>query len=143
MQHNDQIVLVQESFAMVAPGGEAFVRGFYARLFRRAPQLRPLFPGDVAGQADKLAKTLSIAVASLSDGIGWLAPALRQMGADHAGYGVLPSHYPLVAETLIVSFHEALGPDFTPAHEAAWQETLTSIAGLMLEGAESRKAGAA
>ncbi len=143
MQHNDQIILVQESFAMVAPMGADFVVGFYTRLFRDAPQLRHLFAPDIRGQADKLAKTLSIAVASLSDGIGWLAPTLRQMGADHATYGVQPSHYPLVSETLIASFHDELGPQFTPAHEAAWQETLGHIADLMLEGAKTLKVGAA
>ena len=42
-----QVQLVKQSFAKIAPIVEQAADLFYGRLFEIAPQLRPLFKGDI------------------------------------------------------------------------------------------------
>ena len=54
-----QVQLVKESFAKIAPIAEQAADLFYGRLFDIAPQLRPLFNGDIKAQGRKLMSTIS------------------------------------------------------------------------------------
>ena len=42
-----QVKLVKQSFAKITPIAEQAANLFYGRLFEIAPQLRPLFKGDI------------------------------------------------------------------------------------------------
>src|SRR5690606_16826457 len=83
---SDQIKLVQDTFALVAPQADEAAQIFYARLFELDPSLRPLFKHDLREQGRKLMQMLSIAVHAL-DNIESLLPALKALGDRHAGYG--------------------------------------------------------
>ena len=48
---SDQIQLIRESFALVAPRAEVAALVFYKRLFELDPSLRPLFRPDIEEQA--------------------------------------------------------------------------------------------
>ena len=63
----DQVELVQQSFAKVAPISETAAVLFYDRLFEIAPVVKPLFHGDMAEQRRKLMATLAVVVGGLSD----------------------------------------------------------------------------
>ena len=45
-----QVDLVQQSFAKVAPISEQAAQLFYGRLFEIAPEVKPMFPGDMTEQ---------------------------------------------------------------------------------------------
>jgi hypothetical protein len=62
----EQVAQVQQSFAKVAPIADKAAALFYDRLFEIAPELRPLFHGDMAEQGRKLMATLAIVVRGLS-----------------------------------------------------------------------------
>lgn len=64
---DDQIALVQSSFAEVAPISEQAAALFYSRLFEIAPEVKPMFSGDMVAQGHKLMKTLNVAVNGLND----------------------------------------------------------------------------
>ena len=49
----EQVKLVQDSFAKVAPIADKAAELFYQRLFEVAPAVRPLFHGDMAEQGRK------------------------------------------------------------------------------------------
>ena len=49
-----QIALVQTSFARVAPIADTAADLFYGRLFEIAPEVRRMFPDDMARQKKKL-----------------------------------------------------------------------------------------
>ena len=55
----EQIALVQQSFAKVAPISEQAAALFYGRLFEIAPEVKPLFRGDMKEQGRKLMATLA------------------------------------------------------------------------------------
>jgi nitric oxide dioxygenase len=63
----DQVKLVEESFAKVGPIADTAAALFYNRLFEVAPEVRPLFRGDMTEQGRKLMKTLAVVVNGLGN----------------------------------------------------------------------------
>ena len=94
-----QKMLVQQSFALVAPIAQQAGALFYDRLFDLDPNLRRLFPGDLREQSQKLMQMLAVAVRSLDD-IGSITPALHALGRRHVAYGVTAEHFDTVANAL-------------------------------------------
>lgn len=130
----EQAQLVKQSFAKVAPIAEQAADLFYTRLFEIAPEVKPLFKGDIKEQGRKLMSTLGLAVGSL-DRLPQLVPVVQDLGRKHAGYGVRGEHYDKVAAALLWTLEQGLGPDFTPETKAAWTEVYGILAGVMKEAA--------
>jgi hemoglobin-like flavoprotein len=126
------ITLVKESFRKVLPIADQAAALFYARLFELQPELRPLFRGDLHEQGRKLMTMIGIAVSSL-DRLDAIVPAVRALGARHAGYGVTEESYATVGAALLWTLEKGLGPDFTPAVREAWTSTYSLLANTMIE----------
>jgi nitric oxide dioxygenase len=131
----NDIALVRASFAKVVPIKDAAANLFYARLFVMAPRLRLMFPADLAEQKDKLMAMIAAAVGGLDD-LGKLIPAVKALGARHAGYGVLQSQYAIVGDTLIWTLAQGLGDAFTPEVRTAWVKVYGILAAAMRAGAD-------
>ncbi len=126
------VILLQESFEMVAPQKDRFARRFYERLFAAYPETQALFAkSDMRRQESALMATLAAVVAGVERGEN-LGPTLQRLGARHATYGVEPGHYPLVGETLLATFDEFLGPTFTPAMRETWAQAFEVISSQMI-----------
>lgn len=139
--NSEQINLVQSSFAAVRPIASVAADLFYTRLFALDPSLRPMFKGDLVHQGRMLMSMLSSAVNGLGN-LKAVAPVVRQLGARHAGYGVLDKHYATVRIALLWTLEKALKEKFTPAVSAAWTSAYELLAGLMqLGAAEARVRG--
>jgi nitric oxide dioxygenase len=134
MMDTHQIALVRANFAQVAPISEQAAALFYGRLFDIAPPLRPLFRGDMTAQGAKLMAMLATAVANL-DRLDSILPAVRALGARHAGYGVQDADYGAVAEALLWTLAQALGEAFTEDAQAAWVAAYMLLAGQMQDAA--------
>ncbi len=128
------VMLVRTSFSLVVPIQDSIATLFYDRLFAKAPQVRRLFPDDLAGQKRKLLALLATCVGKLHD-LSSLIPSIRDLGARHAGYGAMPEHYSIVAEALIWSLAQGLGAAFTPDDRAAWTKVYALLATAMQSGA--------
>ncbi len=129
-----EIALIKESFAKVAPIAEQAAAIFYARLFELDPSLRALFHGDMADQGRKLMQMLGFAVNGL-DRLDSLVPSIRQLGLRHAGYRVRDSHYETVGAALLWTLAKGLGSDFTLETRTAWGKTYWLLAETMKAGA--------
>jgi len=103
---------------------------FYDRLFEIAPEVRSMFPQDMAEQKKKLMAMLGTAVGGLNK-LDAILPAVKALGQRHKGYGVTAAHYAPVGAALLWTLEKGLGPDFTPEVKAAWTETYTTLAGAM------------
>ena len=114
-----QVQLIKQSFAKVAPIAGQAADLFYGRLFEIAPQVRPLFKGDITAQGQKLMSTIALAVGSL-DRLSELVPIVQDLGRRHAGYGVKDEHYDSVGQALLWTLDKGLGADFTPEVKEAW-----------------------
>lgn len=126
------ITLVKDSFRKVVPIADQAAALFYARLFELDPALRHLFGGDMIEQGRKLMTMIATAVASL-ERLDTILPAVRQLGARHAGYGVDEEHYATVGAALLWTLEKGLGADFTPAVRDAWTSTYSLLANTMIE----------
>lgn len=134
----EQQMLVQTSFAKVAPIADTAAQLFYDDLFQREPRLRALFKNDMAEQRQKLMSMLGMAVANLQH---WdrIAAAVQALGARHATYGVVPADYDTVGTALIATLEKGLGHDFTPDVRDAWLACYTAVVGEMLGATEDRQ----
>ena len=134
---------LEESFDAIAPRGDELMEEFYARLFERAPAVKPLFAGtDLKRQKTMLLGTLVLLRKSLRD-LGSIVPKLRELGARHVAYGAQPEHYPVVGEVLIASMAAIAELAWKPEYERAWTEAFEVVAGAMIEGAEAAALDAA
>jgi hemoglobin-like flavoprotein len=129
-----QVSLVQSSFSQIEPVGDKVTDLFYARVFAQHPELRPLFPKDMAQQKAKLMAMLAFIVESLMM-LDALIPALQQLGERHKGYGVHPEYYQPLGAALIWSLEQTLGDEFTPEMRRAWNGVYTMMANTMLRAA--------
>ncbi|MGB2926200.1 MAG: globin family protein [Limnothrix sp.] len=131
-----QVNLLESSFEKVKPKANEFAESFYSNLFTDYPAAKPLFAhADVKEQSKKLLASLVFVVENLKNP-GALTDALKGLGARHVQYGALPVHYPLVGNTLIKTFNQYLGADWTPAVEKAWIDAYGLITEVMLDGAD-------
>jgi hemoglobin-like flavoprotein len=130
----DQIHLLRKSFSHVEPKAHIAVLAFYRRLFELAPGLRSLFRTSIEEQSARLVEMLSLTV-NLTDRPETLEKELRQLGARHVIYGVTDDYYDIFVRALTEMLAEVLGPQFTPATRAVWEEYLTFIADAMKRGA--------
>lgn len=131
--------LVQESFAAVRPISDQAAAMFYDRLFTIAPEVKPLFKGDMSEQGKKLMQMLAVAVNGLTN-LEAILPAVQELGRKHVDYGVTAAHYQPVGEALLWTLEQGLGDAFTAETKAAWEKTYTLLAGAMIEAAEGAKA---
>jgi hemoglobin-like flavoprotein len=125
-----QIVLIEQSFAQVAPIADVAADLFYTRLFELDPSLRPMFKGDMQEQGRKLMQTISVVVHGLSR-LDTIVPAVQALGRRHAGYGVRNSHYATVADALLWTLEQGLGEAFTADTRDAWATAYGLLASAM------------
>src|SRR5246500_3803624 len=128
----DQIKLVQDSFAKVAPISDQAAIIFYDRLFEVAPSVKAMFPEDMTEQRRKLMATLAVVVRGLSD-LPSILPAASALAKRHVDYGEKPEHYPGVGEALLWTLARALGPRWTPEVALAWTAAYTTLSDFMIE----------
>lgn len=129
-----QIALIRRSFDLLAPQAQQTADLFYAQLFRRAPELRPLFRGDLHSQGRRLMEMIGAAV-GLLDHPQSLLPVLAQLGARHAGYGVRPADYWLVGEALLATLDERLDSAFDAPTREAWAAMYALVSTTMIAAA--------
>jgi hemoglobin-like flavoprotein len=133
----DQVELVQTSFAKVVPIADKAAVLFYDRLFEMAPQVKRLFPADMAEQRRKLMSTLAIVVSGLSDPPSIL-PAASALATRHVAYGARAEHYPLVGQALLWTLEQGLGKDWTADVAEAWTAAFTMLSSFMINQAYGR-----
>jgi hemoglobin-like flavoprotein len=127
----DQVKLVQQSFAAVAPIADPAASMFYERLFEIAPVVKPLFRGDMAEQRRKLMATLAVVVGGLGN-IETVLPAASALAKRHVDYGVKPEHYDQVGAALLWTLERGLGDLWTSELAAAWSAAYRTLAGFMI-----------
>lgn len=137
----DQIKMVQESFAKVAPISEPAAALFYGRLFEIAPAVKPLFRGDMAEQGRKLMATLAVVVNGLNN-LAVILPAASALAKRHVAYGVKAADYAPVGEALLWTLERGLGADWTPELAAAWATAYGVLSSYMIDEAYGRSAAA-
>ena len=96
----EQVKLVQQSFSKLVPISDQAAVIFYDRLFEIAPQVKSMFPSDMAEQRGKLMATLTAVVNGLGN-LSSILPAASALAKRHVAYGARAEHYPVVGAALL------------------------------------------
>lgn len=120
---------------------------FYTRLFDTTPSVRSMFPDNMKVQYQKLYATVSLAV-EVMDQPDALLPVLRDLGRQHAKYGVVREHYDVVVDCFLWTLHSYISSKM-PNNNAldwmhdvtdAWDWVLTFIGKTMADAADEEMA---
>jgi hemoglobin-like flavoprotein len=130
----DQVKLVQESFAKVAPISETAAVLFYDRLFEIAPSVKAMFPADMTEQRRKLMAMLAAVVSGLGN-LESILPAASALATRHVSYGAKKEHYPVVGAALLWTLEKGLGDGWTPEVAGAWTAAYGTLSGFMISEA--------
>jgi nitric oxide dioxygenase len=133
----DQVKLVQQSFAKVAPVSETAAVLFYDRLFEIAPAVRAMFPADMTEQRKKLMAMLAAVVNGLAN-LDSILPAASALAKRHVAYGARPEHYPVVGSALLWTLEKGLGEAWTSDVKEAWTAAYGTLSGCMISEAYGR-----
>ncbi len=125
------VQLVKSTFDKVKPIASDAAALFYGRLFEIAPEVKPLFKGEIAEQGRKLMATLAVVVNGL-DNLPSILPAASALAKKHVGYGVKAEHYTPVGAALLWTLERGLGADWTPPVATAWTNAYTTLSGFMI-----------
>ncbi|MET9792636.1 globin domain-containing protein [Streptomyces canus] len=127
-------VRIRRTMAEVAPVAEKVTSYFYALLFVRHPDLRPLFPAAMDAQRDRLLRALLTAAEHI-DNTPVLVDYLQNLGRGHRKYGTRAEHYPAVGECLIGALSKYASGIWDAETEAAWVRVYTTISQVMIDAA--------
>jgi hemoglobin-like flavoprotein len=133
----DQVKIVQDSFAKVAPIADQAATIFYDRLFEVAPSVKAMFPPDLTEQRKKLMATLAVVVNGLGN-LESVLPAASALAIRHVGYGAKAEHYPVVGGALLWTLEKGLGASWTAEVAAAWAAAYGTLSGYMISEAYGR-----
>lgn len=128
------VALVQDSFKKVVPIADVAADLFYGRLFEVAPQVKPMFKGDMKEQGRKLMTTLGVVVTGLTR-LETVLPAASALAKQHVSYGVKAEHYPIVGGALLWTLEKGLGDAWTPELASAWTTAYGTLSGYMISEA--------
>jgi hemoglobin-like flavoprotein len=126
--------MIRESFQKIIPVAGDFLNAFYNDLFTDYPAARGLFADvDMNNQKGLLGNSLVYVVANLEN-TDKLVKYLKSMGKRHITYGTQDEHYQLVGASLLKTFGQFLGSDWTPDLQNEWVKAYTVIAETMIAG---------
>ncbi len=130
-----EIQLIRASVSVVEPLASEMTVYFYAILFARYPEVRPMFPPGMDAQRGRLLRAL-LRIVDLVDAPESLVRFCGHLGRDHRKFGTLAAHFPAVGECLLASLARYAGPAWTADIAAAWTKAYGVIAQVMISAAE-------
>lgn len=132
MLTDKEILTVKNTWNLISPVSQKMGEEFYAHLFEKHPELKPLFKSHPKDQAMKLMFMLSYLVYRL-DKENEMREEIKKLAARHAGYKAKPEHYSIIGDTLMWSLKNNLGKEWTKETASAWQKAYKFISGMMIE----------
>ncbi|MEU2117056.1 globin domain-containing protein [Streptomyces sp. NPDC016459] len=130
-----EIALIRASVSVVEPLAADMTVYFYAILFARYPEVRPLFPPGMDAQRGRLLRAL-LRIVDLVDDPESLVRFCGHLGRDHRKFGTLRDHFPAVGECLLASLARYAGPAWTQDIADAWTKAYGVVADVMIGAAE-------
>ncbi|KJY42878.1 flavohemoprotein [Streptomyces sp. NRRL B-1568] len=133
------MALIRTSLSVVEPLAGEITVYFYAILFARYPDVRPMFPEGMDAQRDRLLRAL-LRIVDMVDAPENLVRFCGHLGRDHRKFGTLAAHFPAVGECLLDSLARYAGSAWTPEIAAAWTKAYGTVAQVMISAAEEDEA---
>ncbi|MGW4499868.1 globin domain-containing protein [Micromonospora sp. NPDC004336] len=130
---------LKQSWSLVAAHGDQVPLYFYSTLFLAHPDIRQMFPTNMAGQRDRLVTALGHIVSHV-DQVDRLAGFLTDLGADHRKFAVRAEHYPAVGGALLATLRHFLGDRWTEELAQDWAAAYGLVSQVMIDAAQAAEA---
>lgn len=127
------IDIVKASYQTLAFRADDLGEQFFARLFRRDPALRTLFPRDAWQRDHDLASGLGVLLRNLHR-VDAISPMLEDAGARCQVAGVQPHQFGVARDALLETLRDMTGPGWNEDLEAGWTEVLNTAVSMMIRG---------
>jgi NAD(P)H-flavin reductase/hemoglobin-like flavoprotein len=135
--------LLKKSLAVLEPQSEKVMAYFFATLFVRNPELRPMFPLTLEETRRSVFAALTRCAWSFDQPEalhGWLT----ELGRDHRKFGVAEHHYRAFCDALLATVQAFSAEDsWSGQTQTAWERALGWVAAAMTGGAAAMTGGAA
>lgn len=132
----DGATLVSASLGRLGAHVDAVYQSVYARLFEQQPQLRSLFPAEMAQQRAKLAAAVQLIVENLRCP-EHIVTALEELGQRHVAYGASVEHLAALGDALLVGLELHDPMPWDDATRRAWHDAYAAISQAMRRGMAS------
>ena len=124
---------------LIAADPDRFVQNVYTRLFAIDPDLRDLFPANMADQREAFYHVIDhvLEVVPAPDGHEELVEFLAQLGRDHRKFGVLPEQYSMMYRALMGEFTALMSGYWDGDTERTVAQAMMLVTGVMRGAAET------
>ena len=131
--------VLKQSVPVLEEKGVEITTTFYGILFERNPELKNLF--NLANQRNgNQARALASAIfayANLAENPDQLMPMVNRIAHKHASLNILPEHYPLVGEALLMALSQELDLPLDHGLIQSWGEAYGSLAEVFINHEEN------
>jgi hemoglobin-like flavoprotein len=120
--------LINESLERVGERCADPTQRVYERLFAENPEMRALFVRDTDGgvRGQMLYQVLEVFLDFVGRG-SYAANLIAAEIVNHENLGVPPRVFASFFGTVMASFRDILGDDWTPAYDEAWRQLLADL----------------
>jgi len=133
----EQLLLVQQSYAVLGDDAPAMATEFYRRLFAGDPSAEALFTHGPDVMSQKFADELAAIVDAITSYDSFSA-RVSDLAARHHAYGVRTPHYRAAGEALLGALATTLGPAWNQGVEDAWRRAYNLVAETMMGAGAAR-----
>lgn len=111
MVNKEEINIIHSTIPILKDKGVEITTKFYSRLFNEHPELRNVFnqPNHKQGLQSTALATAVLAAAQHIEDLTPIVPVVLPIAHKHCGLEVLPEHYPIVGENLLIAIQEVTG----------------------------------
>ena len=119
--------LVKESIALLSVPESDLVAQVFGELFRRHPEVEPLFAAHSKVNRHQMLREILEMVAADWDQSPWLQTHLMELGRRHEGYEVDREMYGWFEECLMRTLAKIAGDAWKPEYDRAWRQALQRL----------------
>lgn len=111
MVNKAEIEIINSTVPILQEKGVEITSLFYKRLFEEHPELRDVFnqPNQKQGFQSTALATAVLAAAQHIDDLTPILPVVMPVAHKHCALQVMPEHYPIVGENLLIAIQEVTG----------------------------------
>lgn len=111
MVNKEEIEIIDSTVPILQDKGVEITSLFYNRLFEEHPELRNVFnqPNQKQGLQSTALATAVLAAAQHIDDLTPIVPVIMPVAHKHCALQVMPEHYPIVGENLLIAIQEVTG----------------------------------
>jgi len=135
MLSTEQKEIIKSTAPILEVKGTEITSRFYEMLFQNHPELLNIFNqiNQKTGRQQTALANSIIAAAYNIDQLEEILPVVKQIAHKHRSLGVLPEHYPIVGEHLLLAIKDVLGEAATEDIINAWADAYQVIADVFIQ----------